>query len=387
MRTIKTYLRTYSNPESGVIWVSFYVRREKIHFSTKVEVLKKHWNDNKCSISPADKKSADKNLIIDTVLSRINNVFVKYRLRDKELSKDLFMREYNRPSDYKTFYEFVEDYMKKNSRQVENTTLDTQISVINKMKTYSPDLYFDDINKDWLDIYFSYLRKDLGNNANTAYKNMAVLRKYVKAATTAGYITENPFNDWSIKKGTASCTYLDEEELGRLVNIYHTGELEYKQHKTLEFFLFMCFSSLHIGDAKQIKLEQIGDDTFTYFRLKNRNSKPSPILIPISQPLRRIINLITGTRKKGPLFEVLPAAEQTMNRILKEIAVIADIDKNITHKVARHTFATIFLKNSKDLAALKELLGHSEMKETLVYAHVMDESKRDGVQCFNSFIF
>ncbi len=65
-----------------------------------------------------------------------------------------------------------------------------------------------------------------------------------------------------------------------------------------------------------------------------------------------------------------------MNRNLKDIAAIAEIDKPITHKVGRHTFATIYLRHTKDLAALKELLGHSDMKETLVYAHVMDESKR-----------
>ena len=74
-----------------------------------------------------------------------------------------------------------------------------------------------------------------------------------------------------------------------------------------------------------------------------------------------------------------------MNRNLKEIAKIAEINKAITHKVARHTFATIYLRHTKDLAALKELLGHSDMKETLIYAHVMDESKREGVQCFNAF--
>ena len=79
--------------------------------------------------------------------------------------------------------------------------------------------------------------------------------------------------------------------------------------------------------------------------------------------------------------------EQAMNRNLKTIAEIAEINKNLTHKVGRHTFATIFLKNTKDLATLKELLGHTDIKETLVYAHVMNESKEEGMRCFNSFTF
>lgn len=76
-----------------------------------------------------------------------------------------------------------------------------------------------------------------------------------------------------------------------------------------------------------------------------------------------------------------------MNRYLKEIAAIAGIEKHITHKVGRYTFATIFLRKTKDIASLKEILGHSDLKETLVYAHVLNESKQEGVQCFNSFAF
>mgnify|MGYP000186980126 FL=1 len=385
MKSIKIYLRKYNNDTSGIVWISFYVQRQKINFSTKVTVEVKHWNEKKSIVAAGDKQSADKNLIIETILARINNVFVKYRLRDKNLSRDLFLREYNRPSDYATFFDFVRDYMKKISHRTELTTLNTHMSVIRKLKEFNTDLIFDDITRDWLDIYFAYLRRELDNNANTAYKNMAIIKKYVLAAYKAGYMTENPFEEWSIKKITSTCIYLNEEELAKLVALYNTGELEYKLHKTLEFFLFMCFSSLHVGDAKKLQLEQFSEDHFTYFRMKLRNSKPEPIQIPISDPLKNLLSKIVGTRKKGPLFEVIQA-DQTMNRNLKDIAAIAEIDKPITHKVGRHTFATIYLRHTKDLAALKELLGHSDMKETLVYAHVMDESKREGVQCFNSFI-
>lgn len=384
MKSIKIYLRKYSNNSSGIVWISFYIQRQKVNFSTKVAVEVKHWNEKKNMVTAGDRQAADKNLIIETIIARINNVFVKYRLRDKKLSRDLFIREYNRPSDYATFFDFVKDYMKKISNRTEMTTLNTQMSVIRKLQEFNPDLIFDDITHDWLDSYFAYLRKDLDNNANTAYKNMAIIKKYVLAAYKAGYMTENPFEEWSIKKITSTCVYLNEKELTTLVSLYNSGELEYKLHKTLEFFLFMCFSSLHIGDAKKLQLEQFTDDHFTYFRMKLRNSKPDPIQIPISEPLRHLLSKIVGTRKKGPLFEVIQA-DQTMNRNLKDIAAIAGIDKPITHKVGRHTFATIYLRHTKDLAALKELLGHSDMKETLVYAHVMDESKREGVQCFNSF--
>ncbi|KAA6315416.1 Tyrosine recombinase XerD [termite gut metagenome] len=203
-------------------------------------------------------------------------------------------------------------------------------------------------------------------------------------AHKAGYIDENPFENWSIKQTTANCIYLTEQELQLLVRLYSEGSLESRLHKTLEFFLFLCFSSLHVGDARKLQLEQFGEDSFTYFRIKLRNSKLMPVQVPVSKPLRGMLRNLVGTREKGPIFENLPA-DQTMNEYLKIIADFAEIEKRITHKVGRHTFATIFLKRTKDLASLREILGHSTIKETLVYAHVLDESKQEGVKVFNSF--
>ena len=80
-------------------------------------------------------------------------------------------------------------------------------------------------------------------------------------------------------------------------------------------------------------------------------------------------------------------APQTMNDYLKVIAAeleVQDADK-LSHKAGRHTFATFYLAKTKDLASLKEILGHSELRETLIYAHVLDESKQEGIKFFDEF--
>jgi site-specific recombinase XerD len=386
MINIKVYFRqSKKNSSDGYIWICFYVNREKVHFSTKIKCTENEFDKNTLRLKNFAKNSQDKNLVIDNIISRINNVIVKYRLRDKKLTKALFERSYNRPSDYDTFFDFVKDYQKKNSRLIEMETFRVHLSVVKKLQEYCPELYFDDITPEWLDNYYAYLRKNLKNNENTAYKNMATFRKYVRAAWKAGYMEEYPFDDWHIKRTKSLYTYLTEEELSILIDLYKEGVLEANHHKTLEFLLFMCFSSLHIGDAKQLMLEQFSADSFTYFRIKNRNRKPEPIKVPISSALRQLLFNIAGYRKKGLLFEKLPA-DQTMNRYLKDIAKEAGINKDITHKTGRHTFATYFLRKTKDLTALKEILGHSDLRETLIYAHVLDESKQEGIRCFDSFL-
>jgi site-specific recombinase XerD len=356
-----------------------------VHFSSKVRCEKKNWDKRKMIVKGSDTSYIDKNRVIENIRARINDVFVKYRLRNKTLTRDSFLRAYNRPSDYSTFFEFI----KANKRNInfgnEVTTNYTHKSVIKKVKEWQPDLHFDDITEDWLSRYFIYLKNDLKNCDNTVHKNLTIFKKYVLAAYRMGYMDENPFSDFKIKRGSPSYTYLTEDELKIFMEAYKKGVFESKYHTTLEFFLFMCFSSLHVTDAKNMSLEQFTQESFIYYRVKNRNSKPEPIMVPVSEPLRIVVKNIVGTRKKGKIFHNLPA-DQTMNRYLKDIAAELEVKKKITHKSGRHTFATYFLAKSKDITALQEILGHSSLSETMIYAHVLDESKQDGVKYFNDLL-
>lgn len=366
-----------------MIWVNFYVGREKVNFSTRIPCDKSNWSEKKTLVLGGDKEAADKNLIIENIHSRINSVFVKYRLRNRKLTRESFLRSYNRPDDYDTFFEFVEAYRKGGAdRMIELSTKKVHDTVMKKLQLRNPTLHFDDIDEDYLNQVYAWLRKDLQNNENTAYKNMATLKKFVRAAWKAGYMDQNPFDNWSIKRGKASYVFLTEAELEKLLNAYREGHFDLKYHRTLELFLFMCFSSLHISDSRSLKLEQFTSDTFTYFRVKNKTRKPEPVMVPVSRALQSIINNIIGARKKGPIFDNLPA-DQTLNHHLKQIAKELGIQKEITLKSGRHTFATFFLRKTKDLTALKEILGHSDLRETLIYAHVLDESKKEGIACFD----
>ena len=381
---IKVELRRHSeSSKQCYVWVTFYISRKKVNFSTKVQVEPKNWNATAHKVKQSDPQSDDKNLVIEHILSRINDVMVKFRLRNRTPTREAFLRAYNRRDDYETFHEYAQEKLKILRPTMQEGTYANHLQTLKKVKDYAPGLELDEIDGAWLDAYFAHLRK-IGNNANTAYKNMTNLKKYVLLAWKEGFIDTNPFDGWKIRKTTSSCVYLTEDELSALVELYKSGELEYKYHKTLEFFLFLCFSSLHVGDATALRLEQFTDDRFTYYRKKLKSKKPEPIVVPVSEPLRSLLINICGPRRNGPVFEN-PYSEQAMNRNMKDIARELGIDKSISLKTGRHTFATIYLRRTKDIASLKEILGHSDLHETLIYAHVLDESKQEGIQCFNEF--
>ncbi len=57
---------------------------------------------------------------------------------------------------------------------------------------------------------------------------------------------------------------------------------------------------------------------------------------------------------------------------MKEIAALCSINKDLTTHTARHTFATtVTLLNGISLEVLKEMLGHSTIKQTEHYAKVL----------------
>ena len=77
------------------------------------------------------------------------------------------------------------------------------------------------------------------------------------------------------------------------------------------------------------------------------------------------------------IFEGLTGSSW-ISRPLRKWMKAAGITKNITFHCSRHTFATLQLENDTNIYTVMSMLGHTNVKTTQIYAHIVDKSKRNA---------
>ena len=65
------------------------------------------------------------------------------------------------------------------------------------------------------------------------------------------------------------------------------------------------------------------------------------------------------------------ADPSVLQKAIRSAAKLAKIDKLVSPHTFRHSFATHLLQNGYDIRTVQELLGHKDVKTTMIYTHVL----------------
>ena len=75
-----------------------------------------------------------------------------------------------------------------------------------------------------------------------------------------------------------------------------------------------------------------------------------------------------------------PINHYSLNMVIKSIMTRAGIDKQISAHKLRHSYATLLLGETNDLALTQDVLGHASPATTRIYAQVTNEHKKNSMK-------
>lgn len=142
-------------------------------------------------------------------------------------------------------------------------------------------------------------------------------------------------------------------------------------------FLFACFCGLRLSDIKDLKWKDIksGEDGTVVSKIQVKTQQS--IIVPLSANALEWLP-DRGDAKGEDLVFTLPS-HFSINRSVKKWARDAEIEKNVTFHLSRHTFATTLLTLGADIYTTSKLMGHKNLRTTQIYAEVVNKKKVEAV--------
>jgi len=315
--------------------------------------------------------------LINNIKKIITEIELRYRLQNKELTAELLRNEFKKPNYNTSFLSFYEIELEKKKNGLSESMYEKYDVTLKKLKRFKSEIIFSELDCDLLNDFSKYCRK-LGNCQNTINSNLKNIKFFVRLAYRKKLIFEDVFTDYKISNIKPLRNYLTESELQNIITYFKMKIFNDIQRKVLQPFLFACFTGLRFSDVENLKFDNFIDD-YIVLTPQKTSYIDKKIKIPFCNAAKDLVNWDRKTRKVFDMY-----CSQYINRELKKICDSIGIKKQITFHCARHTFATIYLRKTNDLAGLQKLLGHSNINETMIYAHALDDTITDNMKSLDS---
>ncbi|WP_070568945.1 site-specific integrase [Sphingobacterium sp. HMSC13C05] len=235
------------------------------------------------------------------------------------------------------------------------------------------DLDVRKIDRAFIADFDFYLRNEKKNANNTAVKYLKNFGKVVRICVDNKWIDSDPFAGYRFKSKPVKRDYLTADELQRIASrTFATDRLA----QVRDFFLFSCYTGLSYVDVKNLRPSDIvlGVDGGRWIDIHRQKSD---IRVPV--PLLPVAETILDRYKEHPASVekdlCLPiSSNQKMNEYLVEVAELAGVKKTLGNRIAKRTFATtVTLSNGVPIESVSKMLGHTNLRTTQLYAHLLDE--------------
>ena len=265
--------------------------------------------------------------------------------------------------------QYARDYTQRSNIQLK--TKSTYHLMCNHLQQYG-DCAIDKVTTEYLQGFISYLQS-IGMMPNT------VRLYFQKLACVLHQAYKNDLFDDRIlqrvkrpKKEQQKKCFLSEVELKRLVK--HKLSSEFDNIQTM--FLFSCMTGLRFSDVQGLRWKDIKKNGkhlhLEFHQQKTDTNERLPLCAEAESILR-------GMRHSGEhVFS--SETNQKVNVVLKRWCKEARVNKPVTFHSARHTFCVLLLTNDVPIYTVQQLMCHSDISTTNVYADLLNKTKSKALK-------
>jgi len=402
MASVTTVFRKDKINQKGIAPINFRIIKDRkiSYITTDIKIPLIHWDEKNKKVKSKHPNSVRFNsFLLNKHAELVDHVFNlntnEKSLTSRKLRDNLYGKK---PVD---FLKFAKEVNEEYDKADQVGTYDKNSSIIKKLEDYlnGSSIMFQDIDIEFLTKYASYLKTKHNNKINTIGKDFKFIRKVFNDAYRQGHIEHhiNPFNVYKIKSEKTDIDFLLEDELEKFGNVETTSGTRLELHR--DMFVFAATTAgIRIGDLLLLKWKNF-NGTHVDFTMTKTNTQLS-LKVP-----NKGLDLIKKYKPENVSKEnfLFPAFSETVdlndvravdrgisgrtayiNKNLKILAKKAEIEKNLHFHVSRHTWATIALRKKVDIFEVSKLLGHSNIRETMIYAKIVNLDLDTAMDKFNN---
>ncbi|WP_215232076.1 phage integrase SAM-like domain-containing protein [Dyadobacter linearis] len=329
--------------------------------STGISIKKSQWDVESQTILGNEEET----LKLVAIKAGLERVFEEFKKRGKfPTPKTLIEHYFNNDLDFNkrvTLYDLMLLHLgdlKRRGRSIR--TLQAYERTFLQFTSQSKIRYVADVNQTDGKAFWDWLRNE--RSQDYCNKSLERLRGFFDTAIGHGIIENNPLRglrfDWERK---LDLTCLSMDEIGKLQETVWSKPLQ----ETVDAFLFMCYTGLHIGDFNNLTSANITVIQGTKFIEYQREKTGQVAMVPLHSVASKLID------KYGSVEAMTRRTGKTTNLNLKLIAVMIGTKKHLTNKVARKTFTDMSINDRRmSEESVAKMLGHTSTKFVKVYGQV-----------------
>lgn len=271
------------------------------------------------------------------------------------------------------FLEFLEE-----DKKLSLNTLQSYKRDIEQFITYLAEMKINNvtsISKTKVIAYLLSLQKK-GRATSTISRNLASIRSFCQYLTKSNIIEEDPTEQLESPKVEKKLPQiLSTKEVELLLEQPKCDDLKGFRDKAMLELLYA--TGIRVSELISLDLVDVNVDMGFVKCTKGSRERMVPIgsisINALNEYLSKSRKLLIQDKNEQALFVNVNGRRLTRQgfwKIVKQYKNQAQINKDITPHTLRHSFAAHLLENGADLRSIQEMLGHSDISSTQIYAQI-----------------